>query len=139
MTELRELRGHYDSGFSVLEKQRVSELYWLVCHKKVKDISCPDCYRDAFLETFTTLRRLGKMPEEKHYELIEGKCLHIFGTSDYLFEVTDEQAEKFLGQSPNAISLFKTYPEDWQERVAARKRRNAGRKPKKPKTDDEEE
>lgn len=121
--ELREMRSHYDSGFSTLEKQRIVELYWAVCHKKVENIACPDCYRDAFLETFTTLQRLGKMPEEKHYELLEGKCLHIFGSSEYIFDVTDEQAETFLAQYPTAISLFKTYPTDWEDRVEKRKKR----------------
>lgn len=130
MRELRELRGHYDSGFSTLEKQRIVELYWQICHKQIKDIACPDCYRDAFIEVFSSLNKLGKMPEEKHYALMKGKCLHLFGTSEYLYDVTDEQAEKFLAQSPHSISLFKTYPEDWEARVAARKRRNAGRKKK---------
>lgn len=131
MTELREMRGHYDSGFSVLEQQRIVELYWRVLRKKINNLACQDCYRDAFLETFTFLKRTGTLPEERHYELQEGKCLHIFGTSDYLFDVNDEQAEKFLAQCPAAISSFKTYPEDWEDRVEKRMRKKTGRPKKK--------
>ena len=123
MKELREMRSHYDSGFSVLEKQRIEELYWSFMRKRIQNIACSDCYRDAFIEIFTFMQREGKLPEEKHYELAEGKCLHIFGSSEYLFEVTDEQAETFLSQCPDAISQFKVYPEDWEERVKKRKMR----------------
>lgn len=128
MDELKEMRSHYDSGFSSLEKQRIMELYWRILRKKIKNIACGDCYRDAFLEIFTFLKREGKLPEEKHYELQDGKYLHIFGSSEYLFDVTDEQAETFLGQFPQAISDFKTYPEDWEDRVRKRKNRVAQKK-----------
>lgn len=125
MKELREMRGHYDSGFSILERQRIEELYWYLLRKQVQNIACSDCYRDAFLEIFTYLNREGRLPEEKHYELKEGKCLHIFGSSEYLFQVTDEQAETFLAQCPSAIDQFKTYPDDWEERVKTRKTRKS--------------
>ena len=61
-------------------------------------------------------------------KLKEGKCLHLFGTSEYLFDVTDEQAETFLAQMPNAIESFKKFPEDWQERVEKRKARKMRKK-----------
>lgn len=128
MRELREMRSHYDSGFSLAEKTRIIELYWRVLNKKIRDAQCPDCYRDAFIETFTTLQRLGKLPEEKHYRLKEGKCLHLFGTSDYLFDVTDEQAEKFLAQIPTAIVQFASFPDDWEERVKRRMQKETYKK-----------
>jgi len=121
MKELREMRNHYDSGFSSSEQTRIIDLYWLILHKRIQNPSCSDCYRDAFLETFTFLQRNGALPEEKHYLLKEGNCLHIFGSSEYLFDVTDEQAETFLSQCPSAIDEFCEYPEDWEERVNKRK------------------
>lgn len=132
MKEMRELRNHYDCGFSVSEQQRITELYWRILRKKINNLNCQDCYRDAFIETYTYLKRTGTMPAERHYELIAGRCLHIFGTSEYLFDVTDEQAEKFLAQCPAAISNFKVYPEDWEERVQNRmnKKSRGGRKKK---------
>lgn len=125
MNELREMRSHYDSGFSTVEKTRIVDLYWLILHKRVANLTCPDCYRDAFLEMFTFLQRNGALPEEKHYTLAEGKYLHIFGTSDYLFDVTDEQAETFLSQCPDGIVDFAEYPEDWEERVKKRKQKSS--------------
>lgn len=119
--ELREMRNHYDSGFSSLERQRIGELYQRILGKQITNMNCPDCYKDAFIETFTTLQRLGKLPEEKHYKLKDGKVLHVFGTSQYLFDVNDEQAETFLAQFPQLIDSFAKYPEDWQERVEKRK------------------
>lgn len=130
MKELREMRNHYDSGFSSLERQRIGELYQRILGKQIANMNCPDCYKDAFIETFTTLQRLGKLPDEKHYQLQDGKCLHLFGTSQYLFDVTDEQAETFLAQMPSAISSFKKFPEDWQERVERRKARKSRKKTK---------
>lgn len=128
MTELREMRNHFDSGFSSLERQRIGELYQRILGKQIVNMNCQDCYRDAFIETYTYLQRTGKLPEEKHYKLKEGKCLHLFGTSEYLFDVTDEQAETFLAQMPNAIESFKKFPEDWQERVEKRKARKMRKK-----------
>lgn len=128
MKELKEMRKHFDSDFSLLERQRIIELYRRVCNKEVTNIACSNCYKDAFIEINATLNRLGTLPEERHYKLKEGKCLHIFGTSEYLFDVTDEQAEKFLYQFPGAIEDFEDYPSDWESRIANRKSRSDARK-----------
>lgn len=128
MKELQEMRNHYDGGFSSLERQRIGELYQRFLGKQIANMNCPDCYKDAFIETYNYLKRAGKLPEERHYKLHKGKCLHLFGTSQYLFDVTDEQAETFLAQMPSAITSFKTYPEDWEERVARRKERKLRKK-----------
>lgn len=139
MQELKEMKPHYDGGFSLLEKQRIVELYWRILRKKINNLNCSDCYRDAFLEIYSFLKKNGKLPEERHYELKDGKCLHVFGSSEYLFDVTDEQAEKFLAQCPAAIGNFKSYPEDWEERVQNRmnKKPRGGRKKKDDNTEKE--
>ena len=130
MKEMRDMRSHFDGGFSVLEKTRIVELYSRILGKTFDQnrLACGDCYRDAFLEIFTFLQKNGTLPEEKHYKLKAGRCLHIFGTSEYLFEVTDTQAEKFLAQFPNAIVDFEVYPEDWEIRTADRKTRATKKK-----------
>lgn len=125
MKELRDMRSHFDGGFSTVEQTRIIDLYWLILHKRIANPTCGDCYRDAFIEIFTTLQRTGALPEAKHYVLAEGKYLHIFGTSDYLFEVTDEQAETFLSQCPEGIDNFAEYPQDWEERVKKRKMKSS--------------
>lgn len=125
MNELKEMRAHFDTGFSTLERQRITELYMRICNKEIKNITCADCYKDAFVETFSTLQRMGSIPEEHHYKLKSGKYLHIFGSDQYLFDVTDEQAEKFLEQCPGSISDFEEYPEDWKERITKRNTRKA--------------
>lgn len=127
MKELKDIRNHYDTGFTVLERQRIIELYARICGKTIQNPSCSDCYRDAFIEVFSTLQRTGALPEERHYKLKKNKCLHIFGTNEYLFDVSDKQAEKFLSQYPSAIDDFEEFPQDWEERVNARKERYANR------------
>ena len=128
MRELRDMRQDYDTGFNTEERARIEQLYLAILRKHITNTSCTNCYQDAFIEVFTFLQRNGALPEERHYELQEGKCLHIFGSSEYLFDVTDEQAEKFLAQMPDAIACFAKYPEDWKERINKRKARENYRK-----------
>lgn len=132
MLRLEEMRGHLKGGFSSVEQTEIVELYMAVLGKRVKNLSCGDCYRDAFIEIFTHLKSLGKMPTQPRYVLKTGEFLHEFGTSEYYSNpLPDEIAEKFLKLNPSLITIFDTFPEDWDannEEAAPKKR---GRKPNK--------
>lgn len=120
MSELNDMRNHYDSGFSVSERDKIAKYYKEYLNKEVNRV-CGDCYHDAFLELRVTLSKLGKLPEPRNYKLKSGQYLHVFGSNEYIVEPTDEQAERFLSQFPGAIQRFDVYPADWEERVAKRK------------------
>ena len=122
MSELKELRNHFDSGFSATERDRIDKLCKKYLGHGVENKTCGDCYRDAFLQLRSTLSKLGRLPEERNYALKEGNYLHTFGSDDYITEPTDEQAERYLAQYPGAIARFSKYPENWEERVENRKK-----------------
>ena len=122
LNTLEEMRSRFDSGFSSSDKAKIEELYFLVCGKRVRNTGCRDCYRDAYIETRTTLKRLGKMPKKPNYSLKAGAIVHPQGTSKFysLNNIPDDVAEKWLGQYPNEITKFETFPTDWESRVKAR-------------------
>ena len=120
MSELNEMRNHFDGGFSSTERDKIAAYTKAYLNKEVNRV-CGDCYRDAFLELRVFLSKLGKLPEPRNYKLRQGQYLHIFGSYEYIVEPTDEQAERFLSQFPGAIERFEAYPSDWKERVAKRK------------------
>lgn len=128
MSQLNEMRSHFDSGFSASERDTIDKYSRLFLHKPVKNLTCGDCYKDAFVEIRATLQRLGALPELRNYKLKEGCRLHIFGHSEYVTNPSDEQAERFLAQDPSLIAYFQDYPFDWEERIGKRKNLlNAGK------------
>lgn len=120
---LDEMRNHYDDGFTSSERSTIENLYNSVCSKPIRRTGCSDCYRDAYIELITTLKRLGKMPSTPNYVLKAGAVLHEFGSSDFytLNNIPDEFAEKWLASHPNDKDLFEKMPSDWEERVEKRK------------------
>ena len=120
---LEEMRSRYESGFSSSDKAKIEELYLLICGKRVRNTGCRDCYRDAYIETRVTLKKIGSMPKQANYILKAGAIIHPQGTSKFysLNNIPDEVAEEWLGKYPADLSKFETYPADWESRVAARK------------------
>ena len=120
---LEEMRSRFDSGFSSSDKAQIEKLYLLICGKRVRNTGCHDCYRDAYIETRTKLKKLGHMPKNPNYILKAGAIIHPQGTSKFysLGNIPDEVAEEWLGKFPNDINKFETSPPDWQSRVQARK------------------
>lgn len=119
MALLEEMRPHYDDGFTSSERSAIETLYNRVCGKPIRRSGCSDCYRDAYIEVVTTLKRLGTMPTTPNYVLKAGAVLHEFGSSDFytLGNCPDEFAEKWLARFPKDEVLFEKMPFDWKERV----------------------
>lgn len=119
MTLLEEMRPHYDDGFTSSERSVIENLYNKICGKPIRKGGCSDCFRDAYIEIVTTLKRLGTMPTTPNYVLKAGAMLHEFGSSNFytLNNCPDEVAEKWLAEHPNDIMLFERTPSDWEERV----------------------
>lgn len=124
MALLEEMRPHYDDGFTSSERSAIENLYHAVCAKPIRRSGCKDCYRDAYIEIRTTLKRLGHMPTTPNYVLKAGALIHEFGSSDFytLNNIPDDVAERWLITHPSDTGLFEKMPSDWEERVAARKK-----------------
>lgn len=119
MTLLEEMKPHFDDGFTSSERGVIENLYSKICGKPIRKSGCSDCYRDAYIEIVTTLKRLGTMPTTPNYVLKAGAMLHEFGSSNFytLNNCPDEVAEKWLARYPNDEILFEKMPSDWKERV----------------------
>lgn len=119
MVLLEGMKAHYDNGFTSSERNTIESLYNSVCRKPIRRTGCSDCYRDAYIELVTTLKRLGKMPTRPTYVLKAGTLIHEFGSSNFytLDNIPENVADKWLAKNPEDICLFETYPSDWQERA----------------------
>ena len=123
MSRLTEMRSRYDSGFSSSDRSYIEQLYRSMLSKPIRKSGCADCYRDAFIEIFTYLKRLGTMPTKPNYVLKAGVVVHPNGTNKFYANanIPDEVAEERLAEYPESISDFLSYPSDYRERVEARK------------------
>lgn len=123
ISRLTEMRSRFDSGFSSSDRSYIEQQYRAVLGKAIRRSGCADCYRDAFLETFTYLKRLGTMPTKPNYVLKAGVIVHPNGTNQFYANtnIPDEVAEQRLAEYPESIADFLSYPSDWKERVEARK------------------
>ena len=119
MVLLEEMKAHFYYGFTSSERGTIENLYNSICMKPIRRNGCSDCYRDAYIEIVTTLKRLGKMPKTPLYVLKAGVVLHDFGSADFytLGNIPEEYAEKRLGKRPDDIKYFEQYPADWKERA----------------------
>lgn len=129
MSELAAMKSHFQSGFSVIEQTTIEKLYKSILGKQIANLTCGDCYRDAYLEIYNYLRMTGKLPV-RNYRLKSGEYLHEFGSSNYYFNpIEDEVAERFLKKDPSLIAIFREYPEDWTSRIEEKKgERTSGRR-----------
>lgn len=95
----------------------------MLLDKPIRKTGCADCYRDAYIEVFTYLKRTGTMPTKPNYILKAGVIVHPNGTNKFYANanIPDEVAEKRLAEYPESISDFLSYPSDYLARVEARK------------------
>ena len=113
------------NGFSSSDKSHIESLYREICGKAVRNTGCNDCYKDAYIETYLTLKRNGKMPNKPNYILKAGVVISKFGSNKFygLSNCPDDVAEDYIRKDESRINLFESFPKDWHDRVF---------KPKKP-------
>lgn len=109
-----EIRGRFDSPFSILDKTRIEELYSVVLGKRFRKTSCQQCYHDALIEICLYLKNHNTMANQKKYIMRAGFIIHspIFDggkvyTNDNL---TDDVAERYMEMFPNKKSMFDKNP-----------------------------
>lgn len=121
---LDEMKSRFHDGFSSSDRELLDKLHRLLFNREITNRGCSDCYRDAYLLISVKLKQLKDMPNKKsNYVLKAGALLRRAGDNKFYSNPlpNDEIPEKHLADFPEAISLFASYPNDWQRRVEARK------------------
>lgn len=111
--------------YSTAEESIISNLYTEVTGKKVRDCNCRDKWHDAVIEALLYLKKHKAMREKCDYKLRAGVILHISGSSEVYTNdnLTNEVAEKFLKDNPNAVGRFAVIPQPKAESKPKRKKK----------------
>ena len=114
-----------DKPYSSAEESIISNLYTEVTGKKVRDCNCRDKWADAVIEALLYLKKHNAMREKCNYQLRAGVILHISGSSEVYTNdnLTNEVAEKFLKDNPNAVGRFAVIPQPKAESKPKRKKK----------------
>lgn len=98
--------------YSSAEESLISTLYAEVLGKKVRDCNCRDKWRDAVIEALLYLKKHNAMKPKCDYKLKAGVILHISGSSEIYTNanLTNEVAQAFLREYPNAVGRFAVIP-----------------------------
>lgn len=121
MNRLSEMRGRYDDGFSSSDRLFLQEASIAILGRPVRNTSCKDCYRDAFIEIMCKLKKIGTMPKEKKFYLRAGVLLHFAGECFVNENLTDEIAMDAINDNRGRLDLFQKTADNLEEVLAARK------------------
>lgn len=113
------MRDRFDAGFSSSDRLFINDMSVVVLSKCVRNSSCSDCYRDAFLEIYHKLKMLGTMPKEKKFVLRAGVLLHFNGKMYVNENLTDDIAVAAISDNVGRKDLFQKFPDNLDELVAA--------------------
>ena len=119
MERLSEMRDRFDAGFSSSDRLFINDMSVVVLSKCVRNSSCSDCYRDAFLEIYHKLKMLGTMPKEKKFVLRAGVLLHFNGKMYVNENLTDDIAVASIADNEGRKDLFQKFPDNLDELIAA--------------------
>ena len=119
MERLSEMRDRFDAGFSSSDRLFINDMSVVVLSKCVRNSSCGDCYRDAFLEIYHKLKMLGTMPKEKKFVLRAGVLLHFNGKMYVNENLTDDIAVAAISDNVGRKDLFQKFPDNLDELIAA--------------------
>ncbi|MBR0116487.1 MAG: hypothetical protein IJM04_04315 [Prevotella sp.] len=122
MDRLSEMRSRYDDGFSSSDRVFINEVHGLLFGHPVKNLGCPNCYRDAYIEVTLKLRKMKEMPKKKNFVLRSGVLLHAFNGEVFTnANLTDEIAMDALNENRGRFDLFAKVPDNWEALCKARK------------------
>ena len=117
---LRDMKSRYHNGFSALDRNFLDSLYFELYGKIITNTGCSNCYRDAYIEICTRLKREKKMPTKSDFQLKAGAVITFFGSSKAYTNanLTNEVAIRYLSLNSDNAKMFSFLPSDWEERVA---------------------
>ena len=111
--ELNELRGlaQNKQDLSFL-KERISDLYWQVCHKTLRKCNCKNVLQDALFEIYAKLKNKDTMANiNSNARLVNGVVLQWENKHYTNANLTDEVAQAFLAKFPQRKDWFAILPE----------------------------
>lgn len=90
-------------------------MYFEVLRKEFKPTSCQQCYHDAVIEIYLTLKKNKKMPKKCNYKLVAGfiiSCPDFMGGKIFSnSNLTDKVAKEYLEMYPKMEKYFAEIPE----------------------------
>ena len=132
---VEDLRSRFDSPFGASDKATIEKLYIMVARKQFVPTTCQQCYHDALIEIYLTLKKLKAMPEQCNYRMKAGfiiSCPDFHGGKIFTNEnLTDEVAAEYLEKFPEMQDYFQKVPEEKSEKPAAKKVEKPAEKKKK--------
>lgn len=118
---LQDMESRFADGFSNLDRAFLDKVYYEIFGRQITNRGCSDCYRDAYIEIISKLKKDKTMPKKPDYKLKAGAVITFFGESKAYTSanLTNEVAEKYLALNADNANLFAELPDDWKARVAA--------------------
>lgn len=109
----------YNSGFSSLDRSFLDSLYFELFGKQITNTGCRNCYRDAYIEICTKLKRENKMVKTTDFQLKAGVVITFFGSPVAYTNanLTDEVAFRYLALNKSNERMFAHLPSDWEARL----------------------
>lgn len=113
-SKVEELRERFDEPYSEADKRLIEQLHSEVLGKDFKPTSCQQCYHDAVIIIYTTLKRNKKMAKKCNYRLRAGfiiSCPDFNGGRIYTNDnLTDKVAKAYLDKYPKMETYFQQMP-----------------------------
>lgn len=114
------MESRYHSGFSSLDRSFLDSMYYMIFGKEITNKGCSNCFRDAYIEIYSKLKREQKMPKKSSYQLKAGAVITFFGSSQAFTNanLTDEVAVKYLSLCDDNAKMFSYLPDGWETQVS---------------------
>lgn len=121
----RDWIGRPHASLSDGDIKQIEALYNDVLGKHIKKCNCKNRYEDAVAEIYHYLKRGGQMRVKSQYVLKSGVVLQPKGSNKVYTNdnLTDEVAQAFLRERPNATGLFVYIPKAESAVVSSPKKR----------------
>lgn len=114
--KVEDLKRRFDSPFSASDKETIEHLYNEVLHKRFVHTTCQQCYHDALIEIYVTLKKTKKMPKKCNYRMRAGfiiSCPDFYGGKIFTNEnLSDKVAKEYLDKYPNMEDYFQKIPDE---------------------------
>lgn len=116
---LRDMESRYANGFSSLDRSFLDSIYFQLFGRAITNTGCSNCYRDAYIEICTKLKRDNMMKSNTDFQLKAGAVITFFGSPKAYTNanLTDEVALRFLSLNATNVGLFSHLPSDLNERL----------------------